>query len=214
MRRPGRDYLCGRRGSQIVLALLRLCLPIPPAPKARPLAERDPASHPKPCGVQVAPCVRRRWQDVTYAIAADPTIECGRRSMSPTSPAGIYVIGRVVGALLPCERRHPCLRAFPQRPQSSALSPLAGRTNALTLCPLWLALDFGASYPVAPLFARHFQRFPLRRAPSLSLSPGFVLPVVALAPPRSPRTRAVSVIFRRSDVAVGLAMREALPPAG
>ena len=92
--------------------------------------------------------------------------------------------------------------------------PLPGRTNALTLDPLPRAVDFGASYSVAPLPARSTHASSLRRAPSLSLSPGFVLPVVALAPPRYPRTRAVSVIFHRSGVAGGLAMREALPPAG
>lgn len=54
---------------------------------------------PSPRGPPVAPCARRRWQDDTYATAADPTNECGRRSMSPTSPAGKYVLAYPWGAL-------------------------------------------------------------------------------------------------------------------
>ena len=152
---------------------------------------RDPASHPSragcsPCGVRVATCARCRRPDVTYAAVIDPTLCRRARSMSARHPRGIYVVGRVVGALLPCERRHPCLRASPQRPQSPSAPAARRLDDCANALHLWLALDFGASFPVAPLLARHFPRFPLRRAPSLSLSTGFVLPLVALAPPRLP----------------------------
>lgn len=73
----------------------------------------------------------------------------------------------------------PC-NPFPCTPAARA------RPSALTLNPLRLSRDFGALYSVAPLLVRHFQRFALRHVPTLSLSPEFVLPVVALAPPRKP----------------------------
>lgn len=87
---------------------------------------------PSPRVPPVAPCARRRWQNVMYAIAADPTNECGRRSMSPASPAGDICIGRVVGALLAYGRRLslPSRRfpASPLPPESPAtLFPCARR---------------------------------------------------------------------------------------
>ena len=84
----------------------------------------------------------------------------------------------------------PCLRAFsPSGAQSSTLSnPPAARPR-----PCALTLDPVCALPIPPLPIRsrrwsraHPDASPLRRAPSLSLSPGFVLPLVALAPPRIP----------------------------
>lgn len=86
----------------------------------------------------------------------------------------------------------PCLAAFPHHaaklPRFPSLPPLPGRTNALTL-DACRACDTAASYSVASLLARLPPSLPSSRASlfaALSLSPGFALPVVTLAPPRFP----------------------------
>ena len=141
---------------------------IPPAPEARPLAKRDPASHPKPCGVQVAQCDRCRRQDVTYAAVIDPTLCRRARSMSARHPRGIYVLAYPWGAprlLAAALASCPAWSPFPHcgRPISFAFPllppPALGRVRTL----LRLASDFGASYPGAPLLARRVPRFSLRR---------------------------------------------------
>lgn len=66
------------------------------------------------------------------------------------------------GSLFP-----PCLRAcspFGAQSPSLSFAPAARRmSECANALPLWLACDFGASYSVAPLRARHLPRFSLRR---------------------------------------------------
>lgn len=105
--------------------------------------------------------------------------------------AHLVCIGRVVGALLACERRPlfpPCLRAFSPAARNLPrfFFPLAARArpSALTLIPPAHSRKNGAPYSVAPLLVRrprfslsaHRLRFPSRRGSRSS--------AVALAPPR------------------------------
>ena len=60
---------------------------------------------------------------------------------------------------------------------------------------MWLACDFGASDLGAPLHARHVPLSHCGAPLALSLSPGFALPSVALAPPRKPLAVAPSVLI-------------------
>lgn len=85
---------------------------------------------------------------------------------------------------------------LPARNLHPLCSPTAARsrTNAVTLGPLCAAGDF-RRFPSGRVAAgRTHPRFSLRRAPSLSSPAGFVLPAVALAPPRFQPSRAVRLI--------------------
>lgn len=78
----------------------------------------------------------------------------------------------------------PSPLAASNHPRFSIPTAARPRPNALTLDTMRATAETVAPYSVAPLAVAHTQRFPLRRASTLSLFAGLVLTAVTLTPPR------------------------------
>ena len=167
---------------------------------------------PSPRVPPVAPCARRRWQNVMYAIAADPTNECGRRSMSPASPAGDICIGRVVGALLAYGRRLslPSRRfpASPLPPESPATPFPCARRPCSSVCanahPNGVRASGGRARPATLLncagFPHSLAFHPLRGSLRSPLRKRFPAPLVGSAALRPRHASPRAGIMKRAGV--------------
>lgn len=133
---------------------------------------------------------------------------CAGRSMSGTIDARKICISVSLGRSSLAGGGFPFLPCLPAFPPCGGQSPshlqryhrprLDERANAQ---PSVARLRFPASYSVAGGALAAFNASHCGACPSISSPPGFVLPAVALAPPRNQRTRAVRTSFRRSSVA-------------
>ena len=150
---------------------------------SRPFAPRPTRS--AVCSSSMARCYvchrRRPYKRVRATF--DVAHIAGRKNTISVSLGRSILAGGGLSSLPACAPSPLAARNLPPAPTAPAARRMAVCANAR---PSVRASDSAASYSVAALVARALHAFSLRRAPSLSLPPGFVLPLVALAPPRLP----------------------------
>lgn len=182
----------------------------------------------RPCGVQLKHAIGRASRMLPRArrsvaiLSSSPTLcrDAFRLPFegAPKMCALKYVLAYPWGAPS-CRSRLslPALLAVrsplpaPQSPSLSLSPAIVGRPNALTLCP-WCALaKNAASYSVAALLARTRNASSLRRASFAFHAPRGSRSRWSRSPRLAGNPRAPCGRLCRAVVAVGLAMREALP---